>query len=110
MNKESNKNRFFLVYDIFNETYKRRLSAPLDNEAFDIDADARILVFYKDKRIELHSVMVPKTIRRFLRPIYLSYEHRKNPAKLVEEKVTLINKLEKELARSKAPTLTTAAP
>ena len=100
LNKQRKNSRFFQIYDIFNEDYKRKIKAPLFGEAFDIDAEARFLVFYKDKKIEVRSVMVPKQIKRFLRPVYMSYDQRQNPAKLAEEKVTLIAKIEKELARS----------
>jgi hypothetical protein len=76
-----------LIYDVFNERISRKIfKAENPIKAFDIHHDSSFLVYAKGKQFVMYSLEMPEDIEGFIKPIYFSRDHNRNPAKIVKEK------------------------
>lgn len=93
LEKDGSK-EYFLVYDIFNERIKRKIGKPKTQKSvFAVHHEAEYLVYANGKSIVMYSLLVPDDIDDFIKPIYYSRDHQRNPAKIVKEKDKLCNKI-----------------
>ena len=81
----------FLVYDVFKNDVIWRLPKNGNEEVFASDSEARVLLYSKGNMIFMASLHVNPGIDLYLRPVFFSWEHLRNPGKLVEEKQELQN-------------------
>lgn len=88
------KGENFLIYDVFNERISRKIfKADNPIKAFDIHHDSSFFVYAKGKSFVMYSLEIPEDIEAFIKPIYFSRDHNKNPAKIVKEKDKLCGKI-----------------
>lgn len=94
LEKDHGKGEGFLIYDIFNERIKRKISKESNpNKVFAVHYDSDFIVYAKGKNIMVYSLNIPDDIDCFIKPIYFSRDHNRNPAKIVKEKDQLCSKI-----------------
>jgi hypothetical protein len=87
LEKDHGNGENFLLYDVFNERIKRKITkAPNSSKVFTVHPDSMYLVYAKGKNLKLYSLEVPEDIDAFIKPIYFSRDHNRNPMKIVKEK------------------------
>ena len=88
------KGENFLIYDVFNERISRKIfKAENPIQAFDIQHDSSFLIYAKGKNLVMYSLEIPEDVESFVKPIYFSRDHNRNPAKIVKEKDKLCGKI-----------------
>ena len=88
------KGENFLIYDVFNERIGRKIHKSENQiQAFDIHHDSLFLIYAKGKNLVMYSLEMPEEIESFIKPIYFSRDHNRNPAKIVKEKDKLCGKI-----------------
>jgi len=94
LEKDDKKGENFLIYDVFNERIKRKI-AKADNpkSVFAVQHDSQYLIYAKGKNIVMYSLEIPDEIDEFIKPIYFSKDHQKNPSRIVKEKDHLCSKI-----------------
>ena len=94
LESDHGKGESFLIYDVFNERISRKIfKADNPIKAFDIHHDSSFLVYAKGKNFVMYSLEMPEEIEAFIKPIYFSRDHNRNPAKIVKEKDKLWGKI-----------------
>ena len=94
LERDMNDKESFLIYDVFNERVKRKVSKESNNKPiFAVQHDSQFLAYAKGKDVIMHSLEVPEEIDEFIKPVYFSKDHQRNPSKIVKEKDQLCSKI-----------------
>ena len=80
-----------MVYDVFQEKPIRKFkkldlaNAKIadDSDAFDIDPEARFVIYSSGPLIYFKSITVPDVLMKYLKPRYRKADYKENPAKVV---------------------------
>lgn len=87
LEKDSGDGEHFLLYDIFNERIKRKFDKPRGASGiFTVDPECSQLLYAKGKGLGVYSLEVPEELANFIKPIYFSKDHNRNPGRIVKEK------------------------
>ena len=94
LEKDMDDKESFLIYDVFNERIKRKISKESNNKSvFSVQHDSQFLAYAKGKNLIMYSLEVPEEIDEFIKPVYFSKDHQRNPSKIVKEKDQLWSKI-----------------
>lgn len=91
LNREDKQNKFFLMYDVFLEKPIRKFKKldlananwTDDSDAFDIDPDAKFVIYSSGPDIYIKCVNIPEQLIKYLRPRYRKADYKENPAKVI---------------------------
>ena len=87
LEKDHGNGEYFLLYDVFNERIKRKISKEKNtSNVFNVHTDTEFLIYGKGRNFIMYSLEVPVDIDVFIKPIYFSRDHNRNPMKIVKEK------------------------
>ena len=99
MNRVDRKNKFFLVYDVFLEQAVRKfkkvdMGVSEDSDAFDIDPEAKFVIYSSGSNLYVKSISVPDILMKHLKPKYRKADYKENPAKVIHQREALVQKFQ----------------
>lgn len=93
LNREDKAHKHFLLRDIFTERCQRKIfkqesmltRAPgEDSDAFEIDADGKVLIYVSGEDLVLQYLKIADPLHKHIRPRYNLALHKENPAKIAQ--------------------------
>ncbi len=79
LNREDKQNKYFYVYEIFNEKITRKVRKQEvkdeNSDAFDVDVDGKFIIYTAGEELIVQSVRIPEVVQKYLKPRYKEALH-----------------------------------